>query len=65
MATSPHRAPRASAMCAGQAAWRAARVPGPLRAFYERICARRGPQVAITALARKLATLFWYLLYPR
>ena len=46
----------------GQAAWRSSRVPGPLRAFYERICARRGPQVAITALARKLATLFWYLL---
>jgi hypothetical protein len=29
------------------------------------MCARRGPQVAITALARKLATLFWHLLYPR
>lgn len=46
----------------GQAAWRAARLPGPLRAFYERICARRGPQIAATALARKLATLFWHLL---
>ena len=46
----------------GQAAWRAARLPGPLRAFYERIRARRGPQIAATALARKLATLFWHLL---
>ncbi|WP_217913990.1 IS110 family transposase [Miltoncostaea marina] len=46
----------------GQAAWRAARLPGPLRAFYERIGARRGPQVAATALARKLASLFWHLL---
>lgn len=46
----------------GQAAWRAARIPGPLGAFYERIRARRGPQIAATALARKLATLFWHLL---
>ena len=46
----------------GQAAWRAARLPGPLRAFHERIRSRRGPQVATTALARKLATLFWHLL---
>lgn len=46
----------------GQAAWRAARLPGPLRAFHERIRARRGPQIAATALARKLATLFWHLL---
>lgn len=45
-----------------EAAWRGARVPGPLRAFYERIRARRGPQVAVTALARKLAVLFWHLL---
>ena len=36
--------------------------PGPLRAFYERIRARRGHQVAIVASARKLACLFWCLL---
>jgi len=33
-----------------------------LRAFYERIRARRGHQVAIVASARKLAGLFWCLL---
>ena len=36
--------------------------PGPLRAFYQRIRARRGHQVAIVAAARKLACLFWCLL---
>ena len=36
--------------------------PGPLRAFYERVRARRGAQVAIVATARKLACLFWCLL---
>jgi hypothetical protein len=36
--------------------------PGPLRAFFERVRARRGPQVAATATARKLAVLFWHLL---
>jgi transposase len=38
------------------------RQPGPLRAFYQRIRARRGHQVAIVAAARKLACLFWCLL---
>ena len=38
------------------------RQPGPLRAFYERIRARRGHQVAVVAAARKLACLFWCLL---
>ncbi len=45
-----------------EAAWRGARVPGPLRGFYERIRVRRGPQIAITATARKLAVLVWHLL---
>jgi transposase len=36
--------------------------PGPLRAFYERLKARRGHGKAIVATARKLATLFWCLL---
>jgi hypothetical protein len=36
--------------------------PGPLRAFFERIRARRGTQVAATATARKLVVLFWHLL---
>jgi transposase len=45
-----------------EAAWSVVRQPGPLRAFYERIRARRGHQVAIVAAARKLACLFWCLL---
>ena len=38
------------------------RQPGPIKAFYERVRARRGYHVAIVACARKLACLFWYLL---
>jgi transposase len=45
-----------------EACWTAVRQPGPLRAFYERIRARRGHSVAIVAAARKLACLFWCLL---
>jgi transposase len=45
-----------------EAAWTAVRAPGPLRAFYERVRARRGVQVAAVATARKLANLFWCLL---
>ena len=33
-----------------------------MRAFYERIRARRGSKIAIVAVARKLAALFWRLL---
>ena len=36
--------------------------PGPLRAFYQRIRARRGHGKAIVATARKLAVLFWCML---
>jgi hypothetical protein len=36
--------------------------PGPLRAFYQRIRARRGSRIAVVACARKLAALFWSLL---
>jgi transposase len=45
-----------------EAVWSAVRTPGPLRAFYERVRARRGAQVAALASARKLATLCWCLL---
>jgi transposase len=44
-----------------EAAFAAARVPGPLRAFHERVRARRGMQIAIVATARKLAVLCWQL----
>jgi transposase len=46
----------------GEVAWKVARTPGPMRAFFERVRARRGQQVAATATARKLAVLFWHLL---
>ena len=46
-----------------EASWSVVRQPGPLHAFYARIRARRGHQVAITAAARKLACLFWILLW--
>ena len=45
-----------------EATWSAVQQPGPLHAFYARIRARRGPQIAAVATARKLACLFWYLL---
>lgn len=45
-----------------EAAWVTIRTPGPLRAFGERIRARRGGQVAAVAVARKIATLAWHLL---
>ncbi len=45
-----------------EAAQTAIRSPGPLRAFFERVRARRGHAVAIVAVARKMAVLFWYLL---
>jgi transposase len=45
-----------------EAAWAAAKTPGPLHAFFVRIRARRGHQVAAVALARKLTVLCWHLL---
>jgi transposase len=45
-----------------EAAFVAVSTAGPMRAFYERVRARRGRQIAIVAVARKLAVLFWHLL---
>jgi hypothetical protein len=45
-----------------EAAWSVVRQPGPPHAFYQRIRARRGHQVAVVAAARKLACLFWCML---
>jgi hypothetical protein len=45
-----------------EAAWAAARAPGPLHAFFVRIRAKRGQQIAAVALARKLTVLCWHLL---
>ena len=45
-----------------EAAWVAVKTPGPLRAFYERVRARRGMQIAVVATARKLSVLCWHLI---
>ena len=45
-----------------EAAWSVVKQPGPLRAFYERLRARRGHGKAIVATARKLTVLFWCML---
>src|SRR5213082_1152622 len=45
-----------------EAAWTAAKTPGPLHAFFVRIRARRGHQIAAVAVARKLTVLCWHLL---
>ena len=45
-----------------EAAWHAMRTPGPLRIFGERIAAKRGSNVAVVAVARKLLVIAWHLL---
>jgi transposase len=45
-----------------EAAWAAANAPGPLHAFFVRIRAKRGHQIAAVAVARKLTVLCWHLL---
>jgi transposase len=45
-----------------EAVWQAVRGPGPLRAFFQRVSARRGPHIAAVAVARKLAVIIWHLL---
>lgn len=45
-----------------EAAHATMRSPGPLRAFGQRIRARRGSKIATVAVARKLACLTWQLL---
>jgi transposase len=45
-----------------EAAWAAAKSPGPLRAFFHRIRSKRGAQVAAVATARKLAVIVWHVL---
>ncbi|MDX6296698.1 MAG: hypothetical protein QOI51_555 [Nocardioidaceae bacterium] len=44
-----------------EAAWSASRALGPLRAFYQRVKARRGFQKAVVATARKMTVLAWHL----
>jgi transposase len=45
-----------------EAAWSAVRSPGPLRAFYQRLRAKKAHTVALVAVARKLTVLAWHLL---
>jgi transposase len=45
-----------------EAAWQAVRGPGPLRAFYQRVAARRGNHTAAVAVARKLTVIAWHML---
>lgn len=45
-----------------EAAWSAASVPGPLRAFFLRIKDKKGATAAAVATARKIAVLIWHLL---
>ncbi len=45
-----------------EAAWHAARTTGPLRAFHERVSARRGRNIATVAVARKLTVIAWHML---
>jgi len=45
-----------------EAAWGAARSPGPLRAFFQRVASRRGKRIAAVATARKLAMIVWHML---
>jgi transposase len=45
-----------------EAAVVAVNTAGPMRAFYQRVRARRGNPIAIVAVARKLTVLFWHLL---
>jgi transposase len=45
-----------------EAAWHAARTPGPLHGFHERLSVRRGAKIATVATARKMIVIAWHLL---
>jgi hypothetical protein len=67
--SAPARTGRISKQGSPQARWALVeaatsvrRQPGPMRAFHQRLRARRGYQIATVAAARKLACLFWCLL---
>jgi len=48
-----------------EAAQAAVRVPGPLQAFYSRLRRIKGHNVAIVAVARKMACLAWQILHSK
>ena len=45
-----------------EAAWHAARTPGPLHGFHARLALRRGSKIATVATARKMVVIAWHLL---
>jgi transposase len=45
-----------------EAAWHAARTPGPLHGFHSRLALRRGSKIATVATARKMVVIAWHLL---
>jgi hypothetical protein len=45
----------------GRGGWAAAKAPGPFHAFFLRVRARRGQQIAAVAIARELVVLCWHL----
>jgi Transposase IS116/IS110/IS902 family len=58
----PKRASVSARWALVEATWSVVNQPGPVRAFYQRVKARRGHGKAIVAAARKLAVLFWCML---
>jgi transposase len=46
-----------------EAAHAACHTPGPLHAFFERVKARRGWQIATVAVARKLLVICWHMIH--
>jgi transposase len=48
-----------------EAAHSASRAPGPLHAFFERVKARRGWQIATVAVARKLLVICWHMVHDQ
>jgi len=67
--SSPARGGRISKRGSGSVRWALVEAaqsviaqPGPMHAFYQRLRARRGHNVAVVAVARKLSVLFWCML---
>lgn len=48
-----------------EAAHAASHAPGPLHAFFERVKARRGWQIATVATARKLLVICWHMIHDQ
>ena len=62
MVGSPSRARPTPATCSSRQPGEPARETGPLRAFSQRIAAKRGSNIATVAVARKLVVIAWHML---